>query len=386
MPQKLSAIRYLKNNKRRAAVLIVSLALCFMLTYISQFLLSSTTETFRTPVMENPRKIQYVYLSGETLGIDFENLEQEMLIAEYARKNAELAEKLKKHDGVKNVYCFQIVYCRLTPVVGGIAYEVPLGSKEEITELMEYMGVGLSEGRLPEAPGEIVLDGASMKNNRYELNDYLNENDYGEKYRIVGILDGDSYFGCGIRAEEIYTDMITILSDIADISAELRTEGIEVRENYDTVVDLKWGENFLKTEVEDVIGNSTVFIYVGILILLSISLLVVYTMYLRDRRNEWCLYCSIGYSRKTIYFAIVRELLFTFGAALVIGGAVTALSVVLLDHLIIREQGLRCRYFYPQTLWEMICSYVMILGILQIPLRYALYKIRTIDAIDDDLY
>lgn len=386
MPQKLSAIRYLKNNKRRAAVLIVSLALCFMLTYISQFLLSSTTETFRTPVMENPRKIQYVSLSGEALGIDFENLEQEMLIAEYDRKNAELAEKLKKHDGVKNVYCFQIVYCLVTPVVGRIAYEVPLGSKEEIAELMEYMNVGLSEGRMPDAPGEIVLDEASMKNNRYELNDYLNEDDYGEKYRIVGILDGDSYFGCGIRSEEIYTDMITILSDIEDISAELRKEGIEVKENYDTVVDLKWGENFLKTEVEDVIGNSTVFIYVGILILLSISLIVVYTMYLRDRRNEWCLYCSIGYSRKTIYFAIVRELLFTFGAALVIGGAVTALSVVLLDHLIIRGQGLRCRYFYPQTLWEMICSYVMILGILQIPVRYALYKIRTIDAIDDDLY
>ena len=386
MPQKLSAIKYLKNNKRRASVLVVSLALCFMLTYISQFLLSSSTETFRTPVMETTGKLQYISLSGGALGIDFDNLEQETLIEEYDRKNAELAEKLKKHDGVKNVYCFQIVYCLLTPVVGRLAYEVPLGSKEEISELMEYMGVGLSEGRMPEAPGEIVLDGASMKNNRYELNGYFNEDNYGEKYRIVGILDGNAYFGCGIRSEEIYTDMITVLSDIEDISAELRKEGIEVRENYDTVVDRRWGENFLKAEVEDVIGNSTVFIYAGILILLSISLIVVYTMYLRDRRNEWCLYCSIGYSRKTIYFAIVRELLFTFAAALVIGGAVTALSVVLLDHLIIKEQGLRCRYFYPQTLWEITCSYVMILGILQIPVRYALYRIRTIDAIDDDLY
>jgi len=42
-------------------------------------------------------------------------------------------------------------------------------------------------------------------------------------------------------------------------------------------------------------------------------------------------------------------------------------------------------YFYPKMVAEIVCSYVLILGLLQIPIRAALYKIRTIDAMDDDL-
>ena len=71
-------------------------------------------------------------------------------------------------------------------------------------------------------------------------------------------------------------------------------------------------------------------IYMGIIILLLISLTVVYTTYLRDRHNEWCLYCSIGYSRGNIYCAVMRELLFTFGSAFILGGVISILAAILL--------------------------------------------------------
>lgn len=388
MPQKLSAIKYIKNNKRRTSVLIVSLGLCFVLTYLTQFLLSSTEETFHSILLENTRKIQYVNLAGSSLGLDVNNLSMEELLPLYDQKMREIAERLKTHEGIKEAYYTEVLWVMITPAIGNMSCEIPLVKKTELPAVLEHFGAELKEGKLPENPGEIVMDEATMKNNGYELDGYLNENTYGKVFKIVGVLDCDSYFGCGIPAEEIsLSSMIMILSEgIDDMSAELEKEGIVVRDTYDSVVDYVNESQFFEEEILNIIGNSTSLIYIGIMVLLSIALIIVYTMYLRDRHDEWCLYCSIGYSRKTIYVSILRELLFTFGAALLFGGVIIVASEAFLDAVMIQPWGLKCRYFHPQTIGEILCSYVLIFGILQIPVRYALYRIRTIDSIDDDLY
>ncbi len=388
MPQKLSAMKYIKNNKRRVSVLIVSLGLCFALIYLTQFLLSSTEETIRPILLDNTRKIQYINLAGSSLGIDVKHLSDEEIAAEYEQKIHALAERLEAHPGVKAVYYAPVVYVNLVLVVGDMGVEIPLLPQEDVSAVLSYFGGELTEGRMPENPGELVLDSASMKNSGYRIGDYLYEQGYGKTYKIVGILDCGSYFGCGIPADGwTWNYQLVVLSEsIEDMSAVLREEGIHVRENFDNVADYTEGVKMMKEEVTDVIGGSVKYIYVGITVLLFVSLTLVYTSYLRDRHNEWCLYCSIGFSRKELYFSILRELLFSFAAGLLIGGAVISFSAVVLKYVMLEPQGLRCRYFHPQTLGEILCSYVLLLGVLQIPIRYALYRIRTIDAIDDDLY
>lgn len=389
MSQTLSAMNYIRNNKRRVSVLIVSLCLCFVLTYLTQFLLSSLEETVIPIVMENTKKIQYISLAGSSFGLDVDHLDSEELNRQYLQKNLELAEKLKKREDISQVYYAPILYVEISATVGNMTVEMPCVPKEEIPALLEHFDAELLEGRMPEREGEIVLDEASMKNNNYIINDYFNKEGYGTTFRIVGVLDCDSYFGCGIPSESYDLPcQLAVLSDgsIKDMSKVLHEEGITVREVYDTILDYKWGEQFVKDEIVDVLGNSTGLIYIGIILILTISLFIVYTTYLRDRHDEWCLYCSIGYSRKAIYYSILRELLFTFVAALLCGAVIISVSVVLLDYLMIQPKGIRCRYFQPGTLAEILCTYVLLLGILQIPVRYALYRIRTIDAIDDDLF
>lgn len=389
MPQKLSAMRYIKNNIRRVAVLIVSLGLCFVLVYLTQFVLSSTEESIRCILLKNTEKMQVLMLAGKTtLGIDTEGMSDSELTIAYAEKNLEVAEKLKKVADVKDAWFSEVLYCTISAAVGQMSYEMPLAEREKIPEILEHCGAKLVEGRLPENPGEVVLDRLSMKNNGFVLDGYFNEENYAKYFKIVGIIDCETYFGCGIPSVEWSArPAVFVLSEgIDDMSAVLHTIGIDVRENYDTVVDVKWGEKFLKEEVIDVIGNSTSIIYAGIVVLLLISLTVVYTTYLRDRHNEWCLYCSIGYSRKTIYGAVMRELLFTFGAALVLGGMLSLTAALVLNAVMMVPQGLKCRIFHPKTIAEILCIYAFLLGILQIPVRYALCKIRTIDAIEDDLY
>lgn len=390
MPQKLSAMNYIKNNRRRTAVLIVSLSLCFVLTYLTQFLLSTTEETFRSICVENTKKIQYINLAGSSLGLDV-SLDLEELMPLYVQANQELGERLETHPEIKKVIYSQLLYEYIMPAIGQMTVELPLVEPEEVPVLLEHMGAVLAEGRMPEMPGEMVLDQASMKNNGYALDGYFNENSMGTSYKIVGVLDYDGYFGCGIAYEmgsaaSGYSMLIVLSEGIEDMSSLLLEEGIEVRDTYDNIFDYKQGMELLQTGVIDVIGNSTRFIYVGVILLLSIALLIVYTMYLRDRHEEWCLYSSIGYARRTVYFSILRELLFTFVAALAIGGVIILGGEVLLDAVMIQSSGLKCRYFLPSALGEILCTYVMIFGILQIPVRYALYKIRTVDALEEDMY
>lgn len=387
MPQKLSAMRYIKNNKRRTSVLIVSLCLCFVVTYLTNFLLSTNTESFRALFEYTPRHIQYLSIAASSYGLDVESLSNEELGPLYQEKVSELMTSLKERKEIKEVYYAECLYGAVYPLVGSMSFEIPLVEKDDVPVILEHMEATLTEGRLPEQPGEIVLDSATIKNNdRYSLggNFYI-DTDY---FRIVGVIECDTYFGCGILHPDLprSVTMIVLSEGIDDFTPVLIEEGINVRENYDTVQDYKYCQKIYEEDVLTAINDSTNYVYLGITLLLFIALFIVYTTYLKDRQDEWCLYCSIGYSRKTIYFSILRELLFTFVAALLIGALLIGISEVILYFTIVEPSGLKCRFFYPDVLFEILCTYVLLFGFLQLPVRIALWKIRTIDAIEDDLY
>jgi len=387
MPQKLSAMKYIKNNKRRTSVLIVSLCLCFVVTYLTNFLLSTNTESFRALFEYTPRHIQYLSIAASSFGLDVQNLSKEELVPLYNEKVSGLMEGLRQHENIKEVYYSECLYAAIYPLVGSMSYEVPLVEKNEVPILLEHMDAKLIEGRLPENPGEVVLDSATIKNSdRYTLNgNFYTDTDL---FRIVGIIECDTYFGCGIPRPDLPRSvvMIVLSEGIDDFAPILAEEGILVRENYDTVQDYKYCQKMYEEEVLTAINDSTNYVYLGITLLLFIALFIVYTTYLKDRRDEWCLYSSIGYSRKTIYFSILRELLFTFAVALLLGAVLIGISEIILYFVMVEPSGLKCRFFYPDVLLEILCTYVLLFGFLQLPVRIALWKIRTIDAMEDDLY
>ena len=387
MPQKLSAMKYIKSNKRRTSVLIVSLCLCFAVTYLTNFLLSTNTESFRALFEYTPKHIQYLSIAASSFGLDVQNLSNEELIPLYTEKVSGLMESLKEHKEIKEVYYAECLYSGVYPLVGSMSYEVPLVEKDEVPVILEHMGATLVEGRLPEQPGEIVLDSATVKNrDHYTLGgNFYTDTDH---FRIVGIIDCETYFGCGIPHPELprSTAIVVLSEGIDDFAPILAGEGIHIRENYDTVQDYNYCQKMYEEEVLTAISDSTNYVYLGITLLLFIALFIVYTTYLKDRRDEWCLYCSIGYSRKTIYFSILRELLFTFVAALLAGTVLIGISEVILYFTIVEPSGLKCRFFYPDVLFEILCTYVLLFAFLQLPVRIALWKIRTIDAMEDDLY
>lgn len=379
--QKLSPMRYIHNNKRRVSVLVVSLSLCIAIIYVVNFLVM-TTDAMARNVFLDTRKLSCVI--GFT--INFED-------DEYADKNndelkkiwndiyRENAQKLDQEENIVKAIPFYPVTIQISPPVATLGFNLPFIDTENADVLLEHMGATLLEGHLPEKPYDIALDKATMLNRGFSVGEKIND------YTITAILKCDYYFGYGIIGNERYLGLNVLTKEcVKDATTLFPLIGREYNKDTDLLDDYNSQKLDYEVYVKKQLVDSTKYIYVGIFILLFVSLFVVYTTYLRDRHNEWCLYCSIGYSRRSIYLSIMGELLFTFIVAILAGTVITTAMLFILDALMMSPKGMMCYYFYPDKILEILCAFVLFFGLLQLPIRYALYKIRTIDAMEDDLY
>ncbi|MBQ7009815.1 MAG: ABC transporter permease [Ruminococcus sp.] len=383
--QKISPMRYVRNNKRRVSVLIVSLCLCFAIIYVANFLIMSTDATARkiwVDSMENSCDIGFSLDNLDVSDEDFDTMETSELIEKMNSKYKEYAKKLEEDENIIKAIPFASLNLTIKPPIGMLVYNIPMIDPENADILMKHNGAKLIEGKLPEKPYEIIIDKATMLNNNFKVGDK-----YNDKFTITGMLECDIYFGYGIIPDTRYVGLNVLTKKrIDDAKVFFSTLGLEYVEGSDFVNDYNTFYKDYEIYVVDEMQQSTKYIYIGIFVLLFVSLFVVYTTYLRDRHNEWCLYCSIGYSRRSIYLSIMGELLFTFITAILSGVIITAVMVIALDMIIMKPKGITCQYFYPDKITEILCAFVLFIGLLQIPIKYALYKIRTIDAMEDDLY
>ena len=386
MSQKISAFYYIKNNKRRVSVLVTSLAMFSIVTYVSMFLLSATSETFEDILTETSRHIQYIQLDGDDLEYNYSDKQaspEDIYNEAVNKKYDEIRNSLINSKGIEDAFVVQTEYSYVASLVGNYYVEIPMLNKTDMEKVLKHMGAVLDSGRLPEKAGEVVLDSMLIKNYGYKLGDGLSQNN---DIKIVGIINCGFYFGCGMADRDnvvFYNPMICVLTDgtVRDLKNTIKKNGVFLENS--KFVDLKDGEIKLQDEITSAISSSTNIIFAGIIVIVATLVVIVSISYMRDRSSEWCLYASIGYSRKAVYFSIVRELLFTFVTAFLIAVVVVILLMKILDILLITELGLQCEYFLLDTLNQILCVYIALFGIMQIPVRIEIFKIKTIDAAED---
>ena len=348
---------------------------------MSMFLLSTTSETFRSVLTESTKYIQYILLTDKDLDIDAGILQDGITEEDYMdavnKKYNSIKGDFKKCKGIEDVFIVQTEYAYITSIVGNYYIEIPMTNKKQMDMLLKHMGAELADGRLPEKEDEVVLDRKIIKNHGYKKGDTLNRN---SDVKIVGIIECDYYFGCGIaNNNKTFTNPeLCVVTDgtVHNLEKTIEKQGV-ILENSE-FIDLANGEKKLQDEIIDTISGSTNFIFAGIMVIVAILVVIVNISYMRDRRSEWCLYSSIGYSRKAVYYSILREMLFVFVTALLTAAVVSIILMKLLDIFLITELGLTCLYFIPETLIEILCAYIALFGILQIPVRFEIYKIKTI--------
>ena len=386
MKTRLSAWKYVKNNKRVVGVLVTSLALSFMAMYVIHVLLSTTSESFRPVMFEMPKHISYASLTPKAFGInrdDYENYEEfETALNE---KRDEVIENLKKHPGIDNVILTQVALSHYQPVVGEIAYEAPLLEADQIRDFLDHMGAKLVDGRMPECDGEVLVDTKLMKNAGTKIGDWFSEGMYGETFKIVGVIESSSRICVGTPMGNtnsgwymvVYNDESTM-----DLKAVLEAEGLTITEQ-DTIYDSLSYKKMYEKDVDGVIQDVILAISLVVTIFLSLLVLVAYVSFLRDRVSEYCLYASIGYGRAEIYGMILREMVLLFLIGTVSGLIISLGAGILIEELVIWPRGLEGSIFYGERILTILGIFLLLMGILQIPVLAYVNRIKTVDMIEE---
>ncbi len=386
MKTKLSAWNYMKNNKKTAGVLIVALSISFMAIYVVYILLATAMESFKPIMIELPKRVSYISLTPETMGVNMDEYETEedysMAVTE---RRDEIIEGLKKNPGVEDACYTQIINSLYSSVMGQWSYEVPLLEAEDIPSYLKHMEAELIEGKLPEAEGEVLVDKRIMKNKDLRIGDWFMKGWYGETFKVCGVTESEGMACVGTPMG--YTNngwYIMILNDenTSDAGKLLAEQGIKVSDK-DEICDAVTSTEQYRTEVKEPVEAVINSIFAIVLIFLAISVLVAYISFMRNRVNEYCLYASIGYGRSDIYGMMIREMLLIFGIGIAAGVLLSILLAVAINKTLIDPKGLVGHILYGDRLYGITATYVIIMGILQLPVLLNIYDIKTIDAIED---
>ena len=366
--------------------MIVALSLTFMTMYIINFLFLTTKESFKALFLEQPKRVAYLELTLDTMGVKKEDYDQEdeyNLAIDQARDK--MIADIKKHEGIRDAVLTQALQANYQGIVGAVGYDFPLFSKEQIPKYVNHMGAKLIEGRMPEGDGEILVDEKVLKNKKMEVGGYFNESAFGHTFKVVGVLASD-YMTC-VGTPRGYTNTgwyIVVLCDEAhaDMTKVLKDIGITPTE-YDTIYDAVDWSKMYKEMVTEQLDGALLAILIVVIVFLAISILVAYVSFMRSRVNEYCLYTSIGYGRNDVYGMIMREILIIFGISIILGGIVTVIIMIYFADFILEPMGLIYKYFYPEHLLRILAAFVAIVGLLQIPISITINNIKTIDRIEE---
>ena len=111
MKGKLSALKFVRNNKKQVWVMIVALSLTFMTMYIIHFLFLTTKESFKVLFLEQPKRVAYLEITPDTMGVKKENynLDDEYNLAIEKARDKMIA-NIKKHEGIRDAVFTQALY------------------------------------------------------------------------------------------------------------------------------------------------------------------------------------------------------------------------------------------------------------------------------------
>ena len=382
MKSNLSAWNYVKNNRKNVATMVVGLALSFAAIYIVHMLLMTSVESFKPMALKQPKKMGFFDLSRATLdeaavpGAENGTAEEKLEV---------ILTALRETDGIDSVLRRQTLRTDYRAVVGELSMKVPMYGADEIPAFLKHVGATLTDGRLPEEEGEMLVDEVVLKNMKAKIGDWYLPDRYGEVFKIVGTIKSEGMYCTGIPKGGVNNGWYHVVlydEDHSDLKAVLREYGIETGAE-DTIDDAATNREFFQKDCVDLIFNVVKAISAIVMFFLGVTMLIAYVSFLRNRVNEYCLYASIGYSRFEVYGMMMREMLLLFLSGLVAGILAAIPMCYIFRKAIIDPRGLVSPLLYPDKILEISVLLLFIFGIMQIPLLLCIRGIKTIDMLED---
>lgn len=367
----LKAMPYIKGNRKRVMALTISLAMFVVLSYLVSYVLACCKEPFEQACSE-PYRDMLLTCPEVTIG-EYETTEEWSKLA--TEEVLAKAREIEKIEGISGTILFREGRVKMKSVVGETTLPCFLmDSVEDISRLLDYKGAKLKSGRLPDNPGEIVVDEKLWKN----MGENVLQN-MSDKYSIVGHIESEYYLALGMALSSENDINLIVLhpDDGKDYGQMIKDAGISLFYVTDYPTQMKG-------IMEDVgsLSNVEHLIQLASGTLLAICLLVVLSLHIMDRHEEWCLMNSIGFSSGEIYAMALRELLFCFGMAIGLGAVFSAISGFVFDRLLCEPIGVHVGLYRESMIPVVTGVLIAIYGCAQIPLFVNIRRVCTIDAME----
>ena len=372
---KLSPIPYLIHNKKRTSVLIVSLSLFFVMIYVLGYFMGAIGEPLVNVCIDRfKRTFQvHVYVDNDSLG-EYETREEwDELVRPILY---EKQEELQKVVGDDDVFLVRGGFANLRLMVGTTTISsYYFENTDDMNRYSQIIDAKLVEGRWPENPGELVVDTNSYINRGDELLRYL-----GGSYKIVGKVETPVYAMYGLPAVDEHNYYYLVApSDYQKVNGKyVEDQGFScIPVDYDFVMD--------NTEKEiEGLDDIKQIVTVVATVLLATCVTVVFALHIRDRREEWCLFESIGFTSGQIYAMALKEMLICFVIAAGIGVLISGAAVVVLDNFVIYPLGLgHIQLIRPKDALLAIEMYALIFALCQVPVFATIRGVQTVDNIEE---
>ena len=373
---KLSPMPYIRNNRVRTTVLIISLSMFMLMIYVMNFIIGGMYEPFYQCDVAPMDRMRIVVPEFEIENAA--DMSDEEYLTACWNTFRELCSNIPRTEEVLDAK----VYARQSVVfnsVIGCSYDdcFLFETSKDCEDFLSHMNAKLVSGRMPQEPGEILVEQKLIDNHR---NDNTLLQNMGSEYHVVGVVESDYYLAFGITSpgeNNIWTMLLIKEGSNPDVYQVYEEAGSSVDYCYDKVS--------AKKSYDDSIGSldtvQTIFVAVsGSLLLICVA--VVLSLHIMDRHNEWCLLNSIGFSTGEIYLMALKEILICVGISILVGGVLMILTAKALSAFLYQPIGAYVSIWRPAAIPRILSVFLVLIGIIQIPLFTGMHKIQTIDTIE----
>jgi ABC-type lipoprotein release transport system permease subunit len=335
----LSSITFYLRHRRRGITLVSTMALMIIGVAFPAFLML-TTITAMKPATETFRLISEVYPpQGKSV-------------------DAGIAAQIRNNPSVETIIPALKLGVGINVPPGGLIIADIYGvSEQDMTLLMERLGVNLMEGSLPRPrTNEMVISSAVARNRGIKVGDVIggpangdvaNSDDPPVEMVVTGILGpGVPWVGLAsyefLQSHELTRDTPETLLVIPFAGRE-RDVSVWLEQNAKTsLTDVRTYENEIK-EFNDVMSSiSTAFAVIESLIAIvaAIALATLNSIFFNQRREEFGILNAIGRSRPWLIVRTLRETSVTAFIAWLIGALVSLIGLILLQVFVYTPMGL----------------------------------------------
>jgi hypothetical protein len=315
MRKPLSYLEYYRGNKKKTLSLIISIAFSVFLIGSIQMFLNNVITSGKGTIH------QYEYF---TL---VESREEPL--------ESSFVEKLRNNKDIERVIPAQKLIVQFNGLATNTAADCYIMDSENISFLVELLKIDMDKGSMPQNSDKgLLLSSSLVKNNKLKINDEIKG---GGGIKLSGEFQSRFLTGLAAGDMDSYSNGLLIVpkeGKLEEVNKFIRVHSSDST----TVTDLE----YLNRLMDNVMGDvAQLFNIVTVIVLFSIGIGLGISTYVHyyQRRKEFGVMSSIGYTHRSILLRINKEILVTSFAAFMVGILLLCIEMLLMNKLLLDNAG-----------------------------------------------